>query len=324
MHEPAPDAAALLAEPDYAGVVGLLSRAFGAAGLYYGHGTATAVDEAAWLVAWQGGIDYAADDWPAAFDTWLQRPVTAEAAARIAEIAGQRISTRKPLAYLLGEAWFAGLRFIVTEDVLVPRSPLAALVGRGFEPWVDAGRIGRVLDIGTGSGCIAIAAAMALPDAQVDASDVSPAALAVAARNVALHGLGDRLRLIKANLLDSPAFGRYDVIVSNPPYVDDEDMRARPAEYHHEPALGLAAGRDGLDLVRVMLAQAAGFLNDGGVLIIEVGNSDEALQREYAEVPFTWLSLDDDSRGVMLLGKAELQTHAELLEARQHGTSDDR
>ena len=205
----------------------------------------------------------------------------------------------------------------------MPRSPLAGLVMRGFEPWVDARRIRRVLDIGTGSGCIAIAAALALPQAEVDASDLSPLALAVAERNVAMHGLADRVRLVEANLFDSAAFASYDVIVSNPPYVDAADMAARPAEYRHEPELGLAAGRDGLDLVRIMLAQAAQFLNDDGVLIIEVGNSDEALQREYAEVPFTWLSLDDDSRGVMLLTRTELQTHAEIFAARQYGTSDD-
>ncbi len=316
--------AASLAGASYAETQRLVSNAFDNAGLFFGHGTANAGDEAAWLIAWRGGIDYADPDWGRALDALLTQTLSTEDAQVLAQIANDRMLSRKPLAYLLGEAWFAGLRFVVTEDVLVPRSPIARLIADGFSPWVAPQHVRRVLDIGTGSGCIAIACAHALPEANVDASDISTAALAVAAQNVALHGLQDRVRLIEANLLDSPEFGRYDVIVSNPPYVDANDMNARPAEYRHEPALGLAAGVDGLDLVRVMLMQAADYLNDDGVLIVEVGNSDEALQQEYAEVPFTWLSCDDGSRGVLLLSKAELEAHAGLFAARQHGKSDER
>lgn len=306
-------AAQLQAQTTLAGAAGLIASRFDDAGLVFGHGTESAIDEALWLVASTVGVNYAAADWQAAFQQALDSGLDQALAGRLAALANQRIESRKPLAYLIGEAWFAGLRFFVDESVLVPRSPIAHLIADGFAPWVDAGRVSRVLDLCTGSGCIAIAAALSQPHWQVDASDISRAALAVAERNVQAYDLCDRVRLIESDLFSAPLFARYDLIVSNPPYVDAAEMDARADEFRHEPALGLAAGDDGLDLVRIMLAEAADYLSDDGVLIIEVGVSDEALQREYSAVPFTWLEFEDGSQGVLVIDRNTLLAHQALL-----------
>lgn len=289
---------------------------FRSAELYYGHGTQNPDDEAAWLVAKFTNIDYAADDWQSAFDRMLRAPVSSQALQQILDVAVARVSTRRPLAYLIGEAWFAGHRFEVNEHVLVPRSPIAELVACAYAPWIDADKVEHVLDIGTGSGCIAIATALALPNAHVDASDVSIEAIACARRNVALFELCARVRVLQSDVFDSIGNNRYDLIVTNPPYVDATEMADRPAEYRHEPTLGLAAGDDGLQIAHRILADAPAYLRDGGYLVLEVGASDEALQREYPQVPFMWLSFSNDAQGVTIMDKKTLVDHHALFASR--------
>ncbi|MEN0044022.1 MAG: 50S ribosomal protein L3 N(5)-glutamine methyltransferase [Pseudomonadota bacterium] len=305
----------LAAAANGAAALDVLTQYFAAAPLVYGHGTDNAADEAAWLFAAVAGVDYAQADWVDRFESALSASVSDLDIARMAALADQRVATRQPLAYLLGEAWFAGLRFEVTADVLVPRSPIAELIAAGYAPWVTPSEVRRVLEIGTGSGCIAIATALALPDAQVDASDVSQAALAVARRNVTHHDVGTRVRLIESDLFTSAALGRYHLVVTNPPYVDAGDMASRPAEFRHEPELGLTAGDDGLSIVRRLLAETASHLEPGGVLICEVGNSAEALQHEYATVPFTWLTFEHGGHGVFALTREQLEEHAPAIVA---------
>lgn len=285
-----------------------LSARFEAAGLAYGHGTDSSVDEAAWLVFAALGLDHG--DAPAIYTA----RVDAEAADRVAELARRRVDERIPVAYLTNEAWFCGLRFYVDGRVLVPRSPIAELIGRQFLPWQRPEAIRRILDLGTGSGCIAIAAALALPEAEVDAVDLSADALDVARINVDAYDLGDRLRLIRSDFfagLTAGEHGPYDIVLSNPPYVDRDDMAALPEEYRHEPELGLASGADGLDSTIVILHHAAQFLSPKGVLIVEVGNSEAALERLLPAVPFTWLEFEQGGEGVFLLTREDLERHSE-------------
>ena len=280
-----------------------------AAGVWFGHGTDNALDEAAWLVSHAAGLP------PDFDDAELDRTLTPGQVQSARELVSRRIETRQPTAYLTGEAWFAGLPFYVDERVLVPRSPLAELIAERFQPWLAPERIHRVLDLCTGSGCIAIATALALPEARVDASDISEDALAVARRNVARHGVGERVQLYRSDLFDALPDREYDLIISNPPYVDAQDMAALPAEYRREPALGLAAGETGLDLVIPMLQQAGRYLAADGVLIVEVGNSAEALQATFPQVPFVWLAFAHGGEGVFLLDAAQLRAHQADFEA---------
>lgn len=224
----------------------------------------------------------------------------------------QRVNDRRPTPYITRESWFCGLPFYVDERVLIPRSPLSELIEHSFQPWVDPLSVNRVLDLCTGSGCIAIACAYAFPDAQIDASDISPDALEVCAENIRRHECGQQVTPVLSDSLNA-VNGPYDLIVSNPPYVDAQDMASMPHEYRHEPALALESGDDGLAFTRQLLGQAADFLSADGVLIVEVGNSFDALITEYPEVPFFWFEFERGGHGVFML------TRDQLVQANQSG-----
>jgi ribosomal protein L3 glutamine methyltransferase len=273
---------------------------FGAAGLHYGHGTDNAVDEALVLVRHALNLGH---DLPPEF--YAARLTDAEKRS-VLELIERRIVERIPAPYLTGEAWFAGLPFFVDSRVLIPRSPFAELIEGGFAPWLEADSVERVLDLCTGSGCIAIACALAFPAAEVDAVELSPEALDVARRNVERHGVGDQVALLEGDLWTPVAGRRYDLIVSNPPYVSDREMEVLPPEYAHEPELGLRSGPDGLDVVARILAGARAHLRPGGVLVVEVGDSAEAVANAWPELPFTWLEFSRGGSGVFLLTAEEL------------------
>jgi ribosomal protein L3 glutamine methyltransferase len=291
---PPPDA------PSVAELVRYGAEEFERAGLAYGHGMENAVDESAALVFHALALDHAR-----AQQEYARKP-DAGAVERVLQLLGERIGRRVPAAYLMGRMWFAGLEFEVDERVIVPRSPFAELVAARFEPWIDSRQVRRVLDLGTGSGCIAVACALAFPDAVVDAVDLSPQALEVARRNVARHAVGERLRLLQGDLFEPVGDRRYDLIVSNPPYVSDEEMAELPPEYRHEPDLALRAGTDGLGVVRRILAGAAAHLEPGGVIFVEVGNSEERLAAAYPQLPFTWLEFEHGGGGVFMLRREQL------------------
>ncbi len=280
-------------------------RRFDEAGLYFGHGTDNARDEAVWLVIAMLHIPYDG------LDAQADRQLNAAEQQAVRALVETRVGTRKPLAYLLHEAWFAGLKFYVDERVIVPRSLIGDFIPEQFRPWIDPARVRRILDLCTGSGCIAIAAARAFPQAQVDAADISPDALAVASTNVAHYGLGARVRLVQSDLYRGLAGRRYDLILTNPPYVDAADMATLPDEYRHEPPLALASGEHGLDAIVRILAQAAAHLNPGGMLIAEVGNSHAALAARFPQVPFVWLASASGDESVFLLSAGELARHAD-------------
>lgn len=263
--------------------------------LHYGHGTDDARDDAAALVFHALGLGH--DSAPASY----RRTVTAGGARRAAELVRRRIEERVPSAYLTGVTWFAGHQIHVTPDVLVPRSPIAELCLSSFKPWIAARRVRRVLDIGTGSGCIAIAAAHAFPRARVDATDVSVRALALARANVRRHRLGRRVRLLQSDVYSALGSLRYDIIVSNPPYVSAAGMKRLPAEYRSEPSLGLQAPRGGLAIIERILAGARDHLQPGGILVVETGDTERAVRRKWPALPFTWLEFEQGGGGVFLL-----------------------
>ena len=267
-------------------------RRLRAARLHYGHGTSNARDEAAFLVLRGLGLP---------FETPADRPIGERERRRIARLLEHRIRERTPVAYLLHEAWLADERFYVNRRVIVPRSHIAGMLQQRMHPWLQRAPH-RVLDLCTGSGCLAVLAAKAFPRARIDASDVSAPALEVAARNVARHGLRNRVALIPSNLFSGLAGERYGLILCNPPYVTAASMRELPAEYRHEPRLALAGGRDGLDFVRRLLDEAPQHLTPRGLLACEIGAGRRALERAYARLPFTWTR--DGS--VFLLGRKEL------------------
>jgi ribosomal protein L3 glutamine methyltransferase len=271
------------------------------AGVWFGHGTDNAIDEAAELVFYAAGLRH--QDAEEVYGSTLSA-AQRRAALNLFE---RRIRERVPAAYLTRRMWFAGHEFYVDERVLVPRSPIAELIEARFEPWIDPDRVRRMLDIGTGSGCIAIACALAFPDAQVDAADVSPDALAVAGINIERHSLRQRVRAVRSDVFSALAGQRYDVIVSNPPYVGAVEFSELPKEYLREPSLGLTAGVDGLDVVRRILAHAHRHLEPGGILIVEVGNSEHALVEAFPDLPFIWLEFAHGGGGVFLLAAEQLK-----------------
>lgn len=279
---------------------------FSEAKLFHGHGTATALDDADALVLHTLHLPYNLSE------SYFSARLTEEERHKLIDLINRRINTRIPSAYLMHEAIFAGLNFYVDERVLVPRSPIAELIREQFSPWVDANQVGRVLDLCTGSACIAIACAYAFPDAQVDAVDLSEDALDVAKINVAKHEVEEQITLYHSDLFKALPAKKYDLIVSNPPYVAIAEWEQLPDEFHAEPEMGFTGGETGLDLVIKILADAADYINDQGILIIEVGSSAQTLQTQFPDVPFYWLDFEHGGDGVFLLTAAQVFAFNEL------------
>jgi len=272
---------------------------FGRAGLHFGHGTDNALDEAFHLVTWALKLPH---DIPA---TYLDGAVTGAERKRVLALLGKRIRTRKPAAYLTGAAWFAGLPFVVDERVLIPRSPIAELIGNRFQPWVTA-EPKRILDLCAGSGCIGVACAVSFPGATVDLADLDAGALAVMKQNVALHELGGRVRAVKSDLFKALEGRRYDLIVCNPPYIPTGRWRKLPREYHHEPRRALEGGGDGLRLVDRILRAAPDHLARNGVLVLEVGGTQQEFTARYPDLPVVWLEFERGGDGVFTITREEL------------------
>lgn len=276
------------------------STEFAKQGVFLGHGSDSYWDEAVFLVL--GLLKQPWDSDKSIF----QCHVTDEEKELLVSQIDVRIRKHVPVAYLLGEAWFCGLPFKVNNHTLIPRSPIAELIEREYAPWLLQDP-DRVLDLCTGSGCIGIATALAFPNAEVDLADISEEALAVAAENVDRFELGDRVAIWQSDLFDAiPADRQYDLIVSNPPYVDAQDFASMPDEYHHEPELGLVSGDDGLDICRRILKEAASRLSDNGVLIVEIGNSAETFEQLYPGSGVNWIEFENGGHGVFILTKEQL------------------
>ncbi len=279
---------------------------FSEAGLVFGHGTNTALDEAAFMVL--ESLHLPIDE----LDPWLDARLTREERGRLANLIEQRVTTRRPAAYLLGRTYIRGVPFRSDERAIVPRSYLGELLagdlfgGEGFALVEQPERVERVLDLCTGSGCLAILAAMVFPNAKVDAVDLSEDALALADENVADHDLVDRIELLQGDLFAPLEGRRYDLIVTNPPYVDAEAMAGLPAEYRHEPPLAFAGGPDGLDIVRRILAEAPAHLTPSGGMICEIGTGREILDDEYPHLPFLWLDTEESEGEVFWLSAKDL------------------
>lgn len=274
--------------------------------LDYGHGTLEALDDASWLVLEAAGLSPLTAIQPAQLASLLNNAELDQ----IDEWLEKRAVQRVPAAYIVGRTWFAGLEIKVDERVLIPRSPFAEFVLEDCFGLVDIASVERVLDLCTGSGCIALAAAMAFPHARVDGSDISAGALSLAEENVQHHQLGQRVRLVESDLF-SALDSEYDLILTNPPYVDRVDMKSMPAEFSHEPELGLAAGEDGLDIVEKILMQCPAYLKPGGALVCEVGNSAEALQQRFSGWPFSWLEFEQGGSGIFFIEREDIVACAE-------------
>lgn len=279
-----------------------ISKAY-QANIYYGHGTDNAEDELLWLIL-----------------ASLNLPLTTDVSLFEAQLSGsekeylltqltKRIDQRIPVSYLTNKSWFCGLSFYVDERVLIPRSPIAELIEQQFAPWVEASEVNNILDLCTGSGCIAIALAYAFPHACVTGVDISEAALQVAIRNRKDHHLESQVNFIQSDLWSELPSERFDLIVSNPPYVSDEEMATLPEEYRHEPDMALRAEEQGLFIVEQILQQAKHYLTDKGILVVEVGNSEPALMEKYPQVPFTWLEFERGGQGIFLLTAEQLNQY---------------
>ncbi len=269
--------------------------------LFYGHGTDNPWDEAEQLVL------HAIHLAPPLGDEWLDARLTRHERERVVLNIQRRIEERIPAAYITGQAWFAGLPYSVDERVLVPRSPIAELIENRFAPWL-VNEPQQILDLCTGSGCIGIACAHAFPDAEVQLSDISYDALAVAEENIQQHGMAERVFALQSDLFENLLGQRFDLIVSNPPYVDAEDMASLPDEFHAEPELGLSSGEDGLDFTRRLLKEAEDLLTEDGLLVVEVGNSWPALEEAYPALPFTWVEFERGGHGVFILSARDLRS----------------
>jgi ribosomal protein L3 glutamine methyltransferase len=270
--------------------------------LSYGHGTDNAFDEAVWLICSAANIEPDLIDettWGVILDD--------RQLAKIESFCRQRVNERRPMAYICQRMWFAGHEFYVDERVLIPRSHLGEWIDDRFEPWIDADSVRAILDLCTGSGCIGVALAFAFPDAQIVASDVSTDALQVAQTNVQRHRLEGRIELVRGNLFDQLKGRRFDLIVSNPPYVDQPAMQELPAEYHHEPDIALDGGADGLALINRILLDADRFLTDTGVLVLEAASAARALKIKYPDVPFNWLASAGGDEVLLIISAAELK-----------------
>jgi len=282
---------------------------FNAAGLTFGHSHDNAIDEATHLVL---SSLHLPPDLPPAYG---QARLTAEEKTRVLALLERRIATREPVAYLVGEVWFAGMRFKSDPRALVPRSPIAELIESGFTPWLDHREVTRALDLCTGSGCIGIAMAAHNPHWHVDLVDVDERALSLARENIELHQIGKSVRAIRSDLFAGLKSERYDLIVSNPPYVTEQEFAALPPEYRHEPQLGLTAGEDGLDFALRILNEAADHLTEEGLLIVEVGESEHALSEALPAVPFVWIEFKVGPMGVFAIERRDLLDHAEAIRA---------
>lgn len=271
--------------------------------LFYGHGTDNEWDEAVQLVL--GGLGLPPD-----FDkAFIDSALTIDEKKHLLTLLHKRITKRVPLPYLLGEAWFMGLSFKVTSDTLIPRSPIISLLETEFQPWLVE-YPHTILDMCTGSGCLGIAAAHVFEHAHVDVSDISDKALEVAKENVLRHELDERIEVIHSDMFEALQGRKYDLIICNPPYVDQTDYETAPAEFKHEPEIALTSGFDGLDFTRRFLKQVTHYLSDNGIVVYEVGNTEVALQEAFPDVPFIWIELEQGGNGVFIISKQELLTHS--------------
>ena len=270
------------------------------AGVYLGHGTDNAWDEAVALTCY--ALQLSGD----CQDDILQSVLSTNERDTILQLFKSRIETRKPAAYLTQRAYFAGLEFYIDERAIIPRSPLAEVIENQCQPWIATNKVRRILDLCTGGGCMAIAAAHYFPEAQIDAVDISPEALEVAKINLAKHHCQDRVRLLESDLFQSVAGCSYDIIITNPPYVSHDEMASLPREYSHEPLLALRAEADGLAIVSRILEESKQYLNPHGILLVEVGNTQDVVIEHYPELPLVWLAFERGGFGVFLLTAEDL------------------
>lgn len=285
------------------------------AGLFFGHGTDNAWDEACTLL-------FEVLQVPPDVDESIANEPFPEGSVELFErLLSQRISEKVPMAYLLGKAWYAGFPFIVNRNVLIPRSPIAEVIERRFDPWLS-GEATNILDLCAGSGCLGILCAHHFPRAAITLGELSPEAIEIARQNVSLHGLDDRVSVNQSDLFDAIECSKFDIIVSNPPYVDKADFESMPDEFQHEPALGLISGDDGLDITRRILFEAENWLTEEGILVVEVGNSWQALEEAYPDLPFTWLEMERGGDGVFVLSASELKQFRESIQGAYNRRAD--